>query len=442
MMALRPSRMLLLGAALLLITVVVSRLLMTPPALPSQPVPSVAAAQLLIQPVADTVPNAAQIRRGQHLVILGDCMSCHLRAGGEPFAGGLGLNTPFGVIYSSNISSDKETGIGDWSPEQFYRAMHDGKGPHGNLYPAFPYPYFNRVSRSDDDAILAYLKTTPAVRYQAPTNQLPFPMNIRAAVAGWNLLFLKAPAPIAAAGQSEDWRLGAEIVNGLGHCAACHSPKNSLGADLAGKAFHGGELEGNVAPDLTSNPRTGLGAWSIDDIAQYLAAGRNRKAAAGGVMGDVVTYSTALMTDRERRAIAVYLKSLPARADTPIAAADPGQMRRGGAIYSDVCSACHLEKGVGQPGYFPPLGKNAVAQQDNPTGLVKILLAGSRTGPSPSRPSPLTMPGFAWKLGDSEVADVLTYVRNSWGNRASPVSAAEVGAIRKKLNLTPKLHPH
>jgi mono/diheme cytochrome c family protein len=405
-------------------------------ALPAQPVTAVAAAKMLSQPIPDTTPNAAQVRKGQYLVAAGDCMSCHLRAEGEPFAGGLGLNTPFGVIYSSNISSDTETGIGNWTPDQFYRAMHEGISDHGNhLYPAFPYPWFNRVTREDTDAILAYLKTTPGVKYRPPANKLPFPLNIRMAVGGWNLLFLKQGTFKPDPKQSEEWNRGAYLVNGLGHCSACHTPKNMFGADKTEKAFHGGVLEDFVAPDLTGNPRTGLGSWSLDDITEYLHTGRNARAGAGGPMADVITYSTSLMTDADRHAMAVYLKSLPASPDEAVTVADAGAMKRGAEIYSDACTGCHLENGVGQPRFFPPLGKNSMVQQNDPTGLIHLILAGGRIGPSPTRPSPLTMPSFAWKLTDQEIADVSTYLRNSWGNQASAVPLSKVQKQRKRLDL-------
>jgi mono/diheme cytochrome c family protein len=405
-------------------------------ALPAGPVTSVAAARILLQPIADG-PNAAQLRRGQYLARVGDCLSCHLRANGEPFAGGLGLNTPFGVIYTSNISSDPHQGVGHWTPDQFYRAMHDGIGGHDqHLYPAFPYPWFRNLSHEDDDALLAYLKTTPPVNYQPPDNKIVFPMNVRAAVSVWNLLSLpQQPKMQTPQGATAEWLRGQALVMGPGHCSQCHTPRNLLGADKQGQAFHGGLLDNFVSPDLTGNQRTGLGRWTIDDIAEYLRTGRNARAAAGGPMGDVVTYSTSLITDEDRRAIAVYLKSLPASADVDETAPDPASMKRGGAVFSDACTACHLENAVGQPTLFPPLGNNAVTQQNDATGVLHIILAGVRVGPSPTRPSPLTMPSFAWKLTDQQVADVSTYIRNNWGNRASPVKAADVAKLRGKLQL-------
>ena len=406
------------------------------PALPAHPSTAVTPQGLLTQSLNDSAPNATQLRRGQYLVAAGDCLSCHLREGGELFAGGLGLNTPFGVIYTSNITPDRATGIGAWTSEQFYRAMHDGKGAQGeDLYPAFPYPWFRRVTREDDDAIFAYLMTLPAVSYTPPKNDLSFPLKFRSFVGAWNLLFLDSHDFQSDPGQSAEWNRGAYLVNGLGHCGGCHTPKNSLGADKSKQDLHGGKLDNWVAPDLTSNTRIGLGDWSVEDIAEFLGSGRNAHAAAGGAMAEVISYSTSLMSDADRRAIAVYLKSQPASPSVASSAPEPGAMRRGAEIYSDACASCHLDNGVGQSRLFPPLGKDAMLQQPDPTGLEHLILAGTRVGVSSSRPAPLGMPSFAWKLTDQEIADVSTFIRNTWENHAGPVSAAEVADLRKRLDL-------
>jgi mono/diheme cytochrome c family protein len=404
--------------------------------LPAHPSSAVTARGLLTQSFDDSLPNAAQLRRGQYLVAAGDCLSCHQREGGEPFAGGLGLNTPFGVIYTPNITPDRNSGIGAWTSDQFYQAMHDGKGAQGeDLYPAFPYPWFRRVSREDDDAIFAYLTTVPAVNYTPPKNDLSFPLNFRSLVGGWNMLFLDSHNFQSDPGQSAEWNRGAYLVNGLGHCGGCHTPKNFLGADKSKQELQGGNLDNWVAPDLTSNSRIGLGDWSVDDIAEFLASGRNAHAAAGGDMADVISHSTSYLSSADRRAIAVYLKSQPASPSVASAAPETGAMRRGAEIYSDACSSCHLDNGVGQSRLFPPLGKDAMLQQPDPTGLEHLILGGTRVGVSASRPSPLGMPSFAWKLSDQEIADVSTFIRNSWGNQAAPVAAADVSALRKKLSL-------
>jgi mono/diheme cytochrome c family protein len=424
-----------LGASIAILALAPLSMSQVSPTLPAHPVSGISPTQLLAEPIPDS-PDAAQLRRGQYLVVAGDCMSCHLRDGGEPLAGGLGLKTPFGVIYSPNITSDKDSGIGNWTADQFYHAMHDGIDDEGkNLYPAFPYPWFRLVSREDCDAILAFLKTTPAVSYTPPNNHLVFPLGFRFMVKGWNRLYLNSHDFKADPTQSPEWNRGAYLVDGLGHCGGCHTPKSALGADKSGRDFQGGTLDNWVAPDLTANDRTGLGAWSIDDVTEYLGTGRNAHAGAGGAMADVITYSTSLMSDADRHAMAIYLKSQVASPTVANAPPDRGAMRRGAAIYSDACASCHLEDGVGQPRYFPPLGPNAMLQQADPIGLEHLILAGGRIGTSPTRPSPMTMPSFAWKLTDQEVADVSTFIRNSWGNQAAAVSVSDVRAARKKLSL-------
>lgn len=403
------------------------------------PDPPPAPLAILQAPISDG-PQAALLRRGRYLAIAGDCVSCHTRAGGQPFAGGLGLQTPFGVIFSANLTSDRNNGIGAWSNEDFYRAMSHGVAPGGRrLYPAFPYPHFTIVTREDTDAILAWLKTVPAVDYSPPGNLLPFPVNLRPALIGWDALFFRdkafRPDPV----KSASWNRGAYLVHGLGHCGACHSPKNLAGADEESRQLQSGELDHWVAPNLTGNARTGLGRWSAAEIVEYLRTGRNAHANAGGPMAEVVSYSTSLLSDEDLSAIATYLKDLPGHNEPTGATPDAATMRRGAEVFSDACASCHLADGRGQPRLFPPLPGSAVAQQDNPDGLIHLILAGVRTGPTPTRLTAFTMPSFAWKLSDQEVAEVATYVRNSWGNRAAPVRLEAVADLRRKLRLETKL---
>jgi mono/diheme cytochrome c family protein len=390
---------------------------------------------ILTRPTDSRASNPSQIDRGRYLVAAGDCMSCHLREGGEPLAGGLGLKTPFGVIYSSNITPDRETGIGAWTSDQFYRAMHDGEGAHGeHLYPAFPYPWFRLATRADDDAIFAFLLSTPAVRYTPPTTKLPFPLNYRWTLGVWNTLYARRELKTDPQ-RSSAWNRGAYLVNGLGHCGGCHTPKKVTGGDEHNREFFGGNVDNWVAPDLTSSNLAGLGNWSAEEITEYLHTGRNAHASAGEAMADVVKYSTSLMSDADLNAVAVYLKSLGPSPTTSPDTPDQGAMDRGAAIYSDACTACHLEQGVGQSGVFPPLARNSMVQQPDPTGLIHVILGGTQVASTAARTSPLAMPSFAWKLSDAEVADLATFLRHTWGNQASSVPATEVAKLRRELNL-------
>jgi mono/diheme cytochrome c family protein len=390
---------------------------------------------VLTRPIPDG-PDAGLLRRGRYLATAGDCVSCHTRAGGLPFTGGRGLATPFGVIYSPNLSGTA-AGIAGWTPDQFFRAMHDGvDNDGGHLYPAFPYTHFTIVSRADSDAILAWLKTVPGDASAPPANRLPFPLDLRAVMLVWNAINFAPHGLAANPAQPAAWNRGAYLVQGLGHCGACHTPRTALGADDTAHAFAGGKLDGWIAPDLTGNPRTGLGRWSQQDIVDYLKDGRSARSNAAGPMAEVVTYSTSMLSDADLAAIATYLKGIAASPDGPVTAAPAVAMRTGGAIFGDACTACHREGGVGSPRLFPPLAGSAAVQQADPTSVIRLILAGGRTGPTLARPSALAMPSFAWKLDDQQVADVATYTRNSWGNRAPAVTAGAVADLRAKLHLT------
>jgi mono/diheme cytochrome c family protein len=390
---------------------------------------------MLERPIPDG-SNAALLRQGRYLVVAGDCVSCHTRQGGRPFNGGRGLNTPFGVIYSPDITGNRRTGIGNWSSDRFFRALNQGVAADGtHLYPAFPFPHFTLVSRADSDAILAYLKTVPGAAYTAPPNALPFPLNLRISAAGWHMLFFHARSFLPDPAQSAVWNRGAYLVEGLGHCGACHTPKNMFGAEEKSHDLQGAALDNWFAPDLTGNPRTGLGRWSAADIVEFLKTGRNAHTDAAGSMAEVVSYSTSQLSDSDLNAIAAYLKSLPA--SPARAGAEPGEkaMRAGAAIYFDSCTACHRLQGQGSPHLFPPLAGSAITQQADPTSLLHLILAGGRAAPTPTRPSTTSMPSFAWKLTDQQIADVATYVRNSLGNHASPVESRAVAKLRSALSL-------
>lgn len=389
---------------------------------------------VLLAQAKDT--SFAQIERGRHLVDAGDCVACHTDAAGKPFAGGRPIETPFGVIYSPNITPDRETGIGAWSDEDFYRAMHTGVRPDGaRLYPAFPYPYFTKMTRDDVMAIRAYLNTLPATKNPRKQADLTWPLNHRVFMRGWNMLFFKPGTFHPDPNKSAEWNRGAYLVEGPGHCGACHTPKNDLGADKTSEALQGGSVQNWFAPKIAGNMRDGTGAWSVDDIAEYLKTGRNSHSGAAGLMAEVVADSTSKLPDADLRAIAAYIKDVdggPAKAPQPLAQ-DDKMMVAGQAIYADTCAACHGGDGKGVAGMFPPLAHDANAQQADPTTVVRVILQGARTVATDKRPTPVAMPAFDWKLKDDEVAAVATYIRNSWGNAAPAVGPNKVKSLRDSL---------
>jgi mono/diheme cytochrome c family protein len=389
-------------------------------------------------PVADSPQIAPEVTLGHILAIQGDCEGCHNRPGGPPYAGGLPLATPFGTIYTANITQDRETGIGGWTADQFWNAMHNGVRADGaKLYPAFPYPYFTHITRTESDALYAYFRTVPAVSYRPPPNRLPFPLNIRLLVGVWNALYFK-PDKAPTTGPTT----GQHIVQGLGHCGACHTPKTFLAGDKPGHEFEGGKLDNWFAPALDADVRRGLGAWSDADVVEYLKSGRNSHANASASMADVVRNSTSLMSEADLTAIAAYLRAQPSHAiEPPKPEPDPKVMAAGQAIYVDECSACHAVDGKAAPTYFPPLPGAAVTQSTDPTTVIRFILSGTQTVATDARPTPLSMPSYGWKLTDAQVAAVATYVRNSWGNSAPIVRASDVAKLRRKVARTPVQKP-
>jgi mono/diheme cytochrome c family protein len=380
----------------------------------------------------------ARIERGRHLVDAGDCVSCHTQSGGgAKFGGGAPLQTPFGTIYSPNITPDPITGIGSWSDEDFYRALHNGRRPDGSrLYPAFPYPYFTKLTRDDVMAIRAYLNTLPAVKSSPREVDFTWPLNHRAVMRGWDWLFFKPGTYVPDANKSAEWNRGAYLVEGAGHCGACHTPKNVLGADKKDQALRGGAIQNWFAPKIAGNMHDGTGAWSVDDIVEYLRTGRNGHSGAAGLMAEVVRNSTSKLPDADLKAIATYIKDVDGGPNPP---PPPEQQKSdpktaaGAAIFADSCSACHAADGKGVPHMFPPLEHNANVQQRDPSTVIHVILQGARTAATDARPTPVAMPAFNWKLKDDEIAAVATYVRNAWGNHAPPVDPGQVRDMRQKL---------
>jgi mono/diheme cytochrome c family protein len=373
------------------------------------------------------------VARGKAMAEAADCAGCHTADPAKPLAGGKRIDTPFGGIFSPNLTPDRETGLGAWSDDEFYRALHEGVAPGGaRYYPAFPYPYFTRMTRDDVLAIRAWLATLTPVRNSTPPPQLRFPLNFRVVMRGWNALFFRPAAFEKHPRQSEEWNRGAYLVEGAGHCGGCHTPKNMFGADKRGQPLGGGLVQGWFAPRLDGAARSGLKSWGIEDIVQYLQSGRNGKSHAGGLMAEVVLNSTSKMSDADVRAIAVYLKDLPAGApEGEIKPPPPAQMADGARIYKGACIACHEADGSGSPRVYPPLPGNANLQAADPSSTLRIILDGAQTLTTARAPNTGSMPAYARKLTDQEIADVATYIRNAWGNAAPAVTAGEVAKARR-----------
>ena len=395
----------------------------------AQSAPASAVAQA---PTTAPAPAATKVQQGEYLARAGDCISCHSVPGGQPFAGGLRLNTPFGYLLSPNITPDKETGIGDWSADDFARAVQRGVNVRGHyLYPAMPFDFYTKASRDDIDAIFAYLKTVAPVRNQVEVNHLSFPFDIRASMVAWRELYFNEGPYKPDPKQSASWNRGAFLVEGFGHCSDCHSPRNLLGGIEQAKDQTGAVVDGWFAMNLTSNIATGLGSWSVADIANYLKTGvLPGKTTALGPMQQVVQNSTSYLTDADRTAIAEYLKSLPPNSSLFTGRKGPDPTRVAGAkLYIDRCSGCHQDKGVGITGVIPPLAGNPVLVAPDPADVIKLILGGAA-----AHGQMIAMPGFSNQITNQDVADIANYVRTSWGNTGAPNATVEVVA---KLRKTP-----
>jgi len=377
-------------------------------------------------------PSAETIARGKALTIAGDCASCHTADPSKPFAGGKRIDTPFGPIYSPNLTPDRETGLGAWSEEDFRRALRYGVAPDGSrYYPAFPYPNFTKLTRDDLAAIRAYLSTLAPVRNRPPSPQLRWPLNYRVVMRLWDFLFFRPGIFEPDQSKSAEWNRGAYLVAGAAHCGACHTPKNFFGADKRGQAFGGGSVDGWFAPRLDAAERGGLKSWSVEDIVEYLASGRNGRSNADGPMAEVVVHSTSQMSDADLRAIAVNLKDLPHGAPEPeVTPPPPAEMSAGKATYDHACIACHEADGSGAPRIYPPLPGNANLQSTDPASTLRIILDGAQTVTTPRAPNAGSMPAYAKELSDQQIADVANYIRNSWGNAAAQVTPAQVAKAR------------
>jgi len=384
---------------------------------------------------AQAESSVETIAQGKALVVAADCASCHTADPAKPFAGGKRIDTPFGGIYSPNLTPDRDTGLGAWSDEDFYRALRYGVAPDGSrYYPAFPYPNFTKLTRDDILAIRAYLATLTPLRNARLPLELRWPLNYRVVMRAWNLLFFRPGVFEPNQQKSAEWNRGAYLVTGAAHCGACHTPKSVFGADKRGYAYGGGSVDGWFAPRLDAAERGGLKSWGIEDIVEYLQSGRNGRSHAGGPMAEVVVNSTSKMSDADVRAIAVYLKDLPAGAPEPdVAPPPPADMMAGKAIYAHACIACHEADGSGAPRIYPPLPGNANLQSADPASTLRIILDGAQTLTTPRAPNTGSMPAYAKQLSDQEIADVTNYIRNSWGNAAPLVTPAQVRKARIRV---------
>ncbi|WP_314916217.1 cytochrome c [Pseudomonas helleri] len=399
--------------------------------------------------LAAEVDQAALIKHGEYLARAGDCVACHTAKGGKPFAGGLPMETPIGTIYSTNITPDP-SGIGAYSFDDFDNAVRHGIAKNGStLYPAMPYPSYARVNQADMQALYAYfMQGVKPVAAENRAVDIPWPLSMRWPLAMWRWSFAPAVADFTPApGQNPVVSRGAYLVEGLGHCGACHTPRALTMQEKAlsateGSTFLSGSapLEGWIAKNLRGDHKDGLGSWSEEQLVQFLKTGRSDRSAVFGGMSDVIVHSMQYMSDADLTAIARYLKTLPAvdSADrphkydptVPDALWNGNDSKRGAAVYIDNCAACHRTDGHGYTRVFPALAGNPVLQSDDPTSLIHIVLKGGTLPATHTAPSTFTMPGFDWRLSDQEVADVVNFIRTSWGNKGAEVKPAEVKALR------------
>ncbi|RDK04310.1 alcohol dehydrogenase [Paraburkholderia lacunae] len=385
---------------------------------------------------SDTRPDI--VKRGEYLARAGDCVACHTAPRGKLFGGGLAMETPFGTLYSPNISPDAQYGIGTWSEEAFFTMMRTGRTPDGKLlYPAMPIAQYTKVTREDSNAIFAYLKTVPPVRQPNHKHTLRFPFNQRKLLYGWRTLYFREgefqPDPT----KSVEWNRGAYLVEGLGHCTMCHTKINMLGGSSQSEQFAGGliPVQNWYAPSLTSDKDGGLGDWTIKDIVDLLQAGISDRGAVYGPMAEVTYHSLQYMTDADVKAMAAYLKTLPdndrGRKSGPSAPTSTNVFALGEKLYADKCALCHGAKGEGQLQHYPPLAGNQSIEMDSAVNPIRIVLNGGFPPGTMRNPEPYGMPPFGQELNDTDAAAVVTYIRTAWGNHGKPVTAREVNELRK-----------
>jgi mono/diheme cytochrome c family protein len=382
-------------------------------------------------------PTTAQ-PRGAYLARLGNCAHCHTARGGATYAGGRSIDTPFGAVFSSNITADRVHGIGTWSADDFWRALHHGEAKGGRLlYPAFPYTSFTQISRTDADALFAYLQTQPAQPQANQPHALRWPFNTQFALRVWRTLFF-SPAAAAPVGASPlppgdlELQRGQYLVQGLGHCLECHGARNALGA-LSGAAG-GSVLPGSqwFAPSLNDTAQASVATWSVEEIAGFLQTGVNRQAQANGPMAEVVLHGTQYLNDADARAMARYLKALPqTNAKAPGSATARTGSAAGAKLYETHCADCHGLQGQGRANAYPALAGNRAVLMDNANNPVFSVLGGGFAAATAGHARPFGMPPFMLQLSDSEIAAVLSHVRSAWGNQASALSEFDINKLRR-----------
>jgi mono/diheme cytochrome c family protein len=378
--------------------------------------------------------DAALLERGAYLARAGNCMACHTERGGAAYAGGRGIDTPFGTVYAGNLTPDAATGIGHWSAEDFWQALRLGRSRDGRLlYPAFPYANYSRLQREDADAIYAYLRSlAPVARANTP-HALRWPFNTQWALAAWRTLYFKPEDFKPQVDQSPAFNRGAYLVQGLGHCSACHSARNALGAnnplDLAGGLI---PMQNWYAPSLTDVSQAGLMDWPVADIVSLLQTGVSPRGSVQGPMAEVVLHSTQHLSEADLLAMANYLKALPAspRAPPPARLAQPNAA--GAAIYDQHCAQCHGAQGQGVASAYPALAGNRAVIMDSSVNLVQMVLHGGYPPATAGNPRPYGMPPYWIELSEQDIADLLNHLRSSWGHRAGAVSAVDVQAARSR----------
>ena len=375
------------------------------------------------------------IERGAYLARAGNCMGCHTARGGTPYAGGRAVPTPFGTVYAPNITPDPEHGLGRWSADDFWRALHQGRSRDGRLLsPAFPYSNYTLVTRADSDALHAYLQSLPPAAQPNRPGELRFPYGTQPALAIWRALFFRPGVFTPDANQDAAWNRGAYLVQGLGHCNACHAPRNALGATPGATDFSGGMLDalGWYAPSLHDPAEAGVQRWSADELRRWLKSGRTEHAAALGPMGEVVLGSTQHLSEADLAAMGRYLQSLPLRsAARPSPPAAGLALRELGAkLYGRHCADCHGEQGQGVPGIYPALAGNRTVTQTNPANLLRVLLQGGFAPATEAHPRPFGMPPFASELDERELAAIASFVRNSWGQSAGDLRPQDIVRLK------------